>query len=112
MADYYSVIVSAISRLPRGTDEARRGIYERARTALRETLRNYDPPLSETDLAVERSALEAAIQRVETESRSSDTRDGSNSISTAMQIVRSVRDKFNNNIAIRGDRLKAAITTG
>jgi hypothetical protein len=112
VADYYSVIVSAISRLPRGTDEARRGIYERARTALRETLRNYDPPLSETDLAVERSALEAAIQRIETESRSSDTRDGSNSISTAMQIVRSVRNKFNNNIAIRGDSLKAAITAG
>jgi site-specific recombinase XerD len=34
----------------------------------------FDPPMSETDLEVERFALETAIQRVETESRSSDTR--------------------------------------
>jgi hypothetical protein len=46
MADYYSVIARAVSRLPSKTDEARHGIYERARTALRETLNNYDPALS------------------------------------------------------------------
>jgi hypothetical protein len=65
MPDYYSVIASAVYRLPSKTDEARHAIYERARTALRETLRNYDPPLSETELANEDAALDAAITKVE-----------------------------------------------
>ena len=38
MADYYSVIALAVSRLPSKTDEARHGIYERARIALQEKL--------------------------------------------------------------------------
>jgi hypothetical protein len=37
----------------------------RARTALREALRNYDPPLSETELANEQAALDAAICTLE-----------------------------------------------
>jgi hypothetical protein len=36
MADYYSVIAGAVSRLPSKTDEARHALYERARTALQE----------------------------------------------------------------------------
>ena len=52
MADYYSIVVRAVSRLPSKTDEPRHAIYERARTVLQETLRNCDPPLSETDLTV------------------------------------------------------------
>jgi hypothetical protein len=65
MADYYSVIALAVSRLPSKTDEARHEIYERARTALREALRNYDPPLSATELANEQAVLDAAICTVE-----------------------------------------------
>ncbi len=65
MADYYSVIAGAVSRLPSKTDEARYAIYERARTALRERLSNYDPALSDTALANERAALETAISRLE-----------------------------------------------
>ena len=66
MADYYSLIARAVSRLPSKTDEAiRRAIYERARTALHETLRNHDPPISEAELANAQFALEAAIRRVE-----------------------------------------------
>ena len=65
MADYYSVIARAVSRLPSKTDEAKHGIYERARTALREALRNNDPPFSETELANEQAALDAAIYLVE-----------------------------------------------
>ena len=65
MADYYSVIARAVSRLPSKTDEAKHGIYERARTALREALRNNDPPFSETELANEEAALDAAIHLVE-----------------------------------------------
>jgi hypothetical protein len=65
MADYYSVIARAVSRLPSKTDEARHEIYERARTALRETLRNSNPPFSEAELATEQAALEVAISMVE-----------------------------------------------
>lgn len=65
MADYYSLIARAVSRLPSKTDEARRAIYERARTALQESLRTLDPPISEAELANAQSALEAAIRRVE-----------------------------------------------
>jgi hypothetical protein len=61
MADYYSVIASAVSRSRSKTDEARRAIYERARTALRKALRDYEPPL----LAHEQVALEAAVCRLE-----------------------------------------------
>ena len=73
-SDYYSTIARAISGLPGKTEEARGAIYELARTALQKGLGALDPPISETDLAIERLALEAAIQRVETESRFSDTR--------------------------------------
>jgi hypothetical protein len=65
MADYYSLIAGAVSRLPNKTDEARRAIYERARTALQESLRALDPPISEADLANAHFELEAAIGRVE-----------------------------------------------
>jgi hypothetical protein len=60
MADYYSVIGNAVSRSSSETDEARRAIYECARTALREALRDYEPPL----LANEQVALEAAVCRL------------------------------------------------
>jgi len=65
MADYYSLIAGVVSRLPNKTDEARRAIYERARTALQESLRALDPPISEAELANVQSALEEAIRRVE-----------------------------------------------
>jgi hypothetical protein len=61
MADYYSVIANAISRSPSQTDGARRAIYQRARTALRKALRDYEPQL----LANEQVALEAAVCRLE-----------------------------------------------
>jgi hypothetical protein len=61
MADYYSVIANAISRSRRKSNEARCAIYERARTALRQALRDYEPSL----LANEQVALEAAVCRVE-----------------------------------------------
>ena len=61
MADYYSVIANAICRSSSQTGEARRAIYERARTTLREVLRDYEPQL----LANEQVALEAAVCRLE-----------------------------------------------
>src|SRR5690349_15994725 len=110
-SDYYSTIARAISGLPDKTEEARGAVYELARTALQKRLSAFDPPISETDLSVEQFALEAAIQRVETESRSGDTRNGLSFISTVKQFVRSARDQLNN-IALGGDSLKAAITAG
>ena len=65
MADYYSIIAHAVSRLPSKTDEARHIIYHRARAAVQETLRHYDPPLSESALANELNAVDAAISRLE-----------------------------------------------
>jgi len=61
MPDYYSVIATAVSRLPSKTDEARCAIYDRARTALREALRDYESPL----LAKEQAALDDAIRTLE-----------------------------------------------
>ena len=52
MADYYSVIARAVSRLPTKTDEARHAIYDRARTAVQESLRTHDPPRSPAELAM------------------------------------------------------------
>ena len=109
-SDYYSTIARAVSRLPGKTEEARSAVYELARTALQKRLSAFDPPISDTDLSIERFALEAAIQRVETESRFSDTRHRLSFISTAKQFVRSAQGKLTINIAIRGDSLKAAIT--
>jgi hypothetical protein len=65
MDDYYSLIARAVARLPSKDDEARRAIYERARTALQESLRALDPPISEAELANAQSALEEAVHRVE-----------------------------------------------
>jgi len=65
MGDYYSVIGHAVARLPSKSHEARHAVYERARTALRDRLSNYDPVLSDTTLANEAAALESAISRLE-----------------------------------------------
>ena len=62
MADFYSAITRAVSNLPNKTDEARRAIYERARTALQESSRTLE--ISEAELASAKLALEAAIRRV------------------------------------------------
>jgi hypothetical protein len=112
MDDYYSIIARAVSRLPNKTDEARHAIYERARTALRDTLRNYDPPLSEAEIANEEAALDAAIGTVDVDFLFSDmgefvkegasrsppsaalARPISSFISKLKKFVRSVVDKF------------------
>jgi hypothetical protein len=68
MADYYPLISRAVSGLQKSTAEARRALYERARTALVDQLRGVTPALSESDITRERLALEEAIRRVEAES--------------------------------------------
>jgi hypothetical protein len=67
MADYYSLIAGAVSRLPGQTDEARHALYDHARTILQERLHTLDPPISAAELGNEEVGLEAAISIVESE---------------------------------------------
>jgi hypothetical protein len=68
MADYQPLIQRAIAGLDKNTGEARRALYERARTALVAQLRGVKPPLQEAEITRERLALEEAIRKVEAES--------------------------------------------
>jgi hypothetical protein len=67
MADYYPLIARAVAGLEKNTGDARRAVYERARTALVAQLRSVNPPLSENDVTRERLALEESIRKVEAE---------------------------------------------
>src|SRR5215470_6632475 len=65
MADYYSVIKRTIDTLEPNTREARRALYERARTALLDRLQAAEPRLPMSVFEAEQASLEAAIERVE-----------------------------------------------
>lgn len=67
MADYYPLLARAVSSLPQNTAEARKAVFDRARTALLRQLRGVDPPLPEGEITRERLALEEAIRRIEAE---------------------------------------------
>src|SRR5687768_803506 len=67
MTDYYPLIGKAVAGLEKNTGEARRVLYERARTALVGQLRGMNPPLSESEITRERLGLEEAIRKVEAE---------------------------------------------
>jgi len=67
MTDYYPLIARAVTGLDKNSGEVRRGLYERARTALVAQLRGLDPPLTESEITRERLALEEAIRKVEAE---------------------------------------------
>lgn len=71
MTDYRPLLSRAIAGLDPNTGEARRAIYDRARTALVNQLRGINPPLSEGDITRERLALEDAIRKVEGEATAS-----------------------------------------
>src|ERR1700722_6520814 len=68
MADYYPLIARAVAGLDKKSGDARRTVYERARTALVAQLRGVTPALNESDVTRERLALEEAIRKVEAES--------------------------------------------
>jgi len=67
MADYHAILKRAISALPSPTGEARRAVYEKARTALVNQLKAFDPPLSASEITQQRLQLEDAIRKVESE---------------------------------------------
>jgi hypothetical protein len=65
MTDYQPLIARAVDGLGKSSGEARRTLYERARSALVTQLRSVEPPLSESDITKERLSLEEAIRKVE-----------------------------------------------
>jgi hypothetical protein len=65
MADYYSVLSSAVTKLETNVESARRALYDRARRAVMARMRAMNPPVSDDDINAELAALEAAIARVE-----------------------------------------------
>jgi hypothetical protein len=67
MADYYPILALAISSLAINNAEARREVFDRARTILAEELGRQNPQKSALEILRERSALETAIRRVEAE---------------------------------------------
>ncbi len=67
MADYYPLLSKAVSGLKTSTPEARGAIYERARKALLNQLRNMQPPAPESAIEREARALDEAIARIELE---------------------------------------------
>jgi hypothetical protein len=67
MADYYPLLLRAVSRLEDNTGAARLELYERARTIAVAQLRAQAPKRSETEIMDELVALEMAILKVERE---------------------------------------------
>ncbi|MDR3493276.1 MAG: hypothetical protein P4L82_01630 [Ancalomicrobiaceae bacterium] len=67
MADYYAILKRAISGLAEPTGEARRSVYEKARSALVQQLKSFDPPLTASEITQQRLQLEDAIRKVESE---------------------------------------------
>jgi hypothetical protein len=67
MTKYYPVLKRAVDALENGTAATRRTLYERARTALVEQLRNMKQPLPQAEITRERLALEEAVRKIEME---------------------------------------------
>src|SRR5262245_55517141 len=63
MADYYSVLSRAVAHLHPDVETARRGLYERARKAVRERMRTIDA--SEDDIGTELEMFNQAVARIE-----------------------------------------------
>jgi hypothetical protein len=65
--DYHAMIARVIAGLHQNTAEARRVIYQAARTKLFDEMRAAEPPLTGSKLTRELVALEQAIRDVEAE---------------------------------------------
>lgn len=65
--DYYALISRGISSAHDNSVESRQSIYERARTAVIDRLRQVDPPLSPDLIETAKRDIEAAIQKIEAE---------------------------------------------
>ena len=71
MADYYPVLVRAVSRLTNDSAQARQELYEKARIVVEAELRRQQPRKSAREIIREQAALETAIRRLEAEASGS-----------------------------------------
>jgi hypothetical protein len=69
MADYRSIIAKAVSTLDPNTEEARRRLYERARSAVMAEMRKAEPALDQSDIMAAQMSLELAIGEVEADAQ-------------------------------------------
>src|SRR5579884_3782473 len=67
MVDYYSILLRAVTAPGAGDARWRRDIYDRSRQLLASKMRNLRPRPPLAQIAAEEAALEAAIERVESE---------------------------------------------
>ena len=65
MADYYSILATAVWRLDPNTPAARRRLYDRARSALLSEMQNAYPPIPRSEIIIAQMALDTAIGQVE-----------------------------------------------
>ena len=70
MADYYSILARAVSRLETNNAQVRQELYEYARAILNAHFDRSDPQISALGVIDERVEFETAILRLEAESRS------------------------------------------
>ena len=70
MADYYSILARAVSRLETNNAQVRQELYEYARAILNAHFDRSDPQISALGVIDERVEFETAILRVEAESQS------------------------------------------
>lgn len=69
MADYYSILARAVSRLETNNAQVRQELYEYARAILNAHFDRSDPQISALGVIDERVEFETAILRVEAESQ-------------------------------------------
>ena len=69
MADYQSIIAKAVSTLHPNTEEARRRLYERARSAVIAEMHKAEPALDQSDIMAAQMSLELAIGEVEADAQ-------------------------------------------
>ncbi len=65
MADFYNVLRKTIEALPVATGQARRSVFDRARSALSAQLEAINPPLAPSEVSRQRLELEDSIRVVE-----------------------------------------------
>jgi len=70
MADYYSILACAVSRLETNNAQVRQELYEYARAILNAHFDRSDPQISALGVIDERVEFETAILKVEAESQS------------------------------------------
>ena len=67
MTNYYLLLASVVATLKPNTAEARRQLYDSAPVGFPDYIGHLNPPLSDSEITRERTALEEVIRRIEAE---------------------------------------------